>query len=396
MGGSLYLAWNYVRHHRGTTAVLVASITLIAYLPAALEVIVHNAEEHFRSRAASTPLVVGARGSPLELVLASVYFDEPCQSVLRMEQLQQIESQELGQAIPLHTRFEARDCVIVGTTTDYARTRNLRVARGRTWNMLGECVVGARVAAQLDIHIGGKIPVSTSSAFILDNAPLRLNVVGILAATETPDDEAIFVDLKTTWVIEGLGHGHASGAQHGSPEASRYTDITNENVDSFHFHGDQANFPITAIFRRSGHQESRNTASRPISLAGRHSADRASARRYECPAGQGPYGPQLHDRDHCCRVIRYAAYDVAGDCVLNPTPARRNRDYLEIGLLPIHNHFDPWWPDLDHSRHQCRQRHNADSDNRRLRSRARPSFDAVSDPCPKCVLKKTFHLSPDP
>ena len=84
MGGSLYLAWRYVRHQRATTAVLVASITLIAYLPAALEVIVRNAEQHFRARAVSTPLVVGARGSPLELVLASVYFDEPYEDVLRM------------------------------------------------------------------------------------------------------------------------------------------------------------------------------------------------------------------------------------------------------------------------------------------------------------------------
>ncbi len=113
--------------------------------------------------------------------------------------------------------------------------------------MLGECVVGSRVADQLDIHVGSKIPVSTTTAFILDNAPLRLNVVGIFAATETPDDEAIFVDLKTTWIVEGLGHGHAKGARHGSSEAALNTDITKENVNSFHFHGDQAKFPISAI-----------------------------------------------------------------------------------------------------------------------------------------------------
>ncbi len=247
MSGSLYLAWHYIRRHRTTTAILVASITLIAYLPAALEVIVDNAEQHFRSRAASTPLVVGARGSPLELVLASLYFDEPQDDVLRMEQLQRIEKQQLGQAIPLHTRFKARDRAVVGTTHNYAQLRNLQTAQGRMWDMLGECVVGSRVAEQLDIRVGSKIPVSAATAFILDNAPLRLNVVGILAANETADDEAIFVDLKTAWIIEGLGHGHASGAQHGSPEAAVYTDITKENVNSFHFHEDEATFPITAI-----------------------------------------------------------------------------------------------------------------------------------------------------
>jgi putative ABC transport system permease protein len=247
MNDSLFLAWQYVRHHRATTTVLVVSITLIMYLPAALEVIVDNAEQHFRSRAESTPLIVGARGSSLELVLASVYFDEPHEEVLRLEQLRRIEKQELGQAIPLHTRFRARDCAIVGTTTDYAQLRNLHVAQGRMWDMLGECVIGARVAEQLDIRVGSKLPVSTTTAFTLDNAPLRLNVVGIFAATETPDDEAIFVHLETTWIIEGLGHGHVKNAQHGSPEAALYTDITQENVGSFHFHGSRAKFPITAI-----------------------------------------------------------------------------------------------------------------------------------------------------
>ena len=37
--------------------------------------IVNNAEEHFRARASSTPLLVGAKGSQLELVLSSLYFD---------------------------------------------------------------------------------------------------------------------------------------------------------------------------------------------------------------------------------------------------------------------------------------------------------------------------------
>ena len=247
MRDSFYLAWQYLRHHRPTTAVLVASITLIIYLPAALQVIVANAEMHFRSRADSTPLVVGPRGSQLELVLGAVYFDRPCEDVLRLEQLRRIEEQELGQAIPLHARFEARDCQIVGTTEDYLRLRNLRMASGNMWNMVGQCVIGARVADRLNVQVGDKIPVSTTTAFTLDNPPLRLHVVGVFAATETPDDEAIFVDLETTWIIEGLGHGHARGAQHGSPEATVHTDITKENVASFHFHGDRAKFPITAI-----------------------------------------------------------------------------------------------------------------------------------------------------
>lgn len=246
MRDSIYLAWQYLRHHRLTTVVLVASITLILYLPAALQVIVTNAERHFRSRAESTPLVIGPRGSPLELVLATVYFDKPYEQTMRMEQHKRVEEQEVGKAIPLHARFLARDCQVVGTTKEYVTTRGLRTVRGSKWKMLGECIVGARAADRLDLHVSDKIPVSTSTAFILDNPPLRLRVAGVLAPNETPDDEVIFVSLETAWIIEGLGHGHAHGSQHGLPEAELYTDITEQNAASFHFHGSRDKFPITA------------------------------------------------------------------------------------------------------------------------------------------------------
>lgn len=247
MPDSFYLAWQYLRHHCWTTSILVASIALILYLPAALQSIVASAEQHFRSRADSTPLVIGPRGSSLELVLRSVYFDKPSDEVMRYQQLRRVEAQGMATVVPLHTGFTARDRQIVGTTQGYLDARNLRVSAGSSWNMLGECVVGASVAEQLGIQIGDRIPVAKSSAFVLGDAPLRLQVVGLLGTTETPDDEAIFTDLETCWIIEGLGHGHAKTAKHGSPEATSYTDITKENVGSFHFHGDRGKFPISAM-----------------------------------------------------------------------------------------------------------------------------------------------------
>jgi putative ABC transport system permease protein len=166
---------------------------------------------------------------------------------MRFEQVQRVEKQQLADVIPLHTGFAARDCLVVGTTKRYVDVRRLQVSQGRTWNMLGECVIGAKVAQRLDIQVGARIPVSGSPTFVLREAPLRLSVVGVFATTETPDDEAIFTSLDTSWIIEGLGHGHAKDAQHGSPEAKPYTDITEENVNSFHFHGSRGRFPITAM-----------------------------------------------------------------------------------------------------------------------------------------------------
>ena len=246
MRDSLFLAWQYLRHYRLTTAALVAAMTLIIYLPAALQVIVLSAEQHFRSRSSSTPLLVGPRGSALELVLASLYFDKPCDDVMRFAELRRIEAQQFAEVIPLHVRFTARDSMIVGTSIRYLESRKLQLAHGRKWDLLGECVIGAGVAKRNGLEVGDRLPVAKSSALVLDDPPLRLHVVGVLATAETPDDEAIFVDIETTWIIEGLGHGHAARAPHGSPDAQLFTDITSENVESFHFHGDRDEFPLSA------------------------------------------------------------------------------------------------------------------------------------------------------
>jgi len=74
MSGALFLGWRYLVFHQLKTAILVASITLMLFLPAATRVLVNDSAAALTSRADQTPLVVGASGSPLELVLSSLYF----------------------------------------------------------------------------------------------------------------------------------------------------------------------------------------------------------------------------------------------------------------------------------------------------------------------------------
>ncbi len=84
----------------------------------------------------------------------------------------------------------------------------------------------------------------------------------MLGFSDSADDDAIFVDLKTAWIIEGLGHGHQDLSR---PEAAggvlsregntvvanasvvQYNEVTEENIDSFHFHGDLSDNPISAV-----------------------------------------------------------------------------------------------------------------------------------------------------
>ncbi len=90
---------------------------------------------------------------------------------------------------------------------------------------------------------------------------MKMTVVGVLAPSGSPDDSAIFVDLKTAWIIEGLGHGHEDAEKLGDSQklaagegdqtirlnasVVEYNEITPENVDRFHFHGESSDGPVT-------------------------------------------------------------------------------------------------------------------------------------------------------
>ena len=74
MRGSPLLIARRLAHEWPQTAILVACLAVAVLLPLAGRLLLDRYGEALRSRAASTPLVVGAAGSPIELVLASLYF----------------------------------------------------------------------------------------------------------------------------------------------------------------------------------------------------------------------------------------------------------------------------------------------------------------------------------
>jgi putative ABC transport system permease protein len=259
----LYLAWRYLAYHKVKTIVLVLAVAIIVFLPVGLDIIVSQSAEELTARAQATPLLVGAKGSPLELVLNSLYFESDTPPPMPFAEADRVEQSGLARAIPLYTRFQAAKNPIVGTILEYFEFRDLHLAEGRLMAMMGECVLGVKAAEAAGVEPGGHILSSPESVFDLAGVyPLKMKVVGILESSGTPDDFAVFVDVKTTWVIEGLAHGHqdlsrpeaAAGVLRkegnkviGNASVVQYNEITSDNVASFHFHGDPATFPITSV-----------------------------------------------------------------------------------------------------------------------------------------------------
>lgn len=262
MTGVLYMSWRYMLHHRLKTAVLVLSIAIVLYIPLGLRVLVGQGQRQLNARAEHTPLVLGARGSPVELTLSTIYFRAEALPEIAHHDALEVRDRNRGTVVPVYVRFRSELTPIVATTLDYFDARQLRIADGGQMTRLGDCIVGADVARQRRLAPGDHVISSPEDPFDLAGAyPLRMRVTGVIAPTDGPDDRAVFCDLATGWVIAGLAHGHddladpAAAAQVldrddetivANASVRQFNEITDDNVDSFHFHGSTDDFPITA------------------------------------------------------------------------------------------------------------------------------------------------------
>lgn len=260
---SLYLAYKYIRFHKTRSMVLIFSIGIIIYLPNGLKKLISESEIQMVKRAKATPLIIGAKGSSTDLVINTLYFQQEKTENISMEVMAAVNATGFGYAIPIMSIFTARNFSIVATDRDYFNFRKLNLSSGRWISFVGECVIGSTVADKLNIGVGDSLVSSPENFFDLAGVyPLKMNVVGVLSPTDSPDDQAVFVDIKTNWVIMGLGHGHEDLAKNYDPtivierdssvvkagaKLYLYNTISGENMDSFHFHGDMDAYPIGSL-----------------------------------------------------------------------------------------------------------------------------------------------------
>lgn len=261
MRDSIYLAWRYLRHHRTKTLLLVLSLSVFLGLPLLMRAMSHATQTSLLSRAEATPLLLGKKGSSLDLVVEALYFQLKGTEPITDADVDSIDATGLALGIPIRTGLMARGFALVGTSLDYFPFRELRIEDGRGLAVMGECILGAAAAGALGLGPGDALLTSPSTLFDLAGVyPLKLHVVGVLEPSYGPDDEAVFVDVRTAWVAEGLGHGHQDlgsagpdvvfkrkeGTVTANAKLVQYNEITESNVDSFHFHGDPSSYPVSA------------------------------------------------------------------------------------------------------------------------------------------------------
>jgi len=273
MTGIPYLTWRYLQHRPLKSMLLTLAVALMIFLPLGVRTFVSESTRVLQNRAVTTPLLIGPKGSAIDLTLASLYFLPQQLEPLKYLTYKQTCALRQGTVIPLHTRFTAGDSPLVGTSLGYFEQRDLKVSQGRLFTRLGDCVLGADIAAERGLKVGDHVISSPENVFDLAGVyPLKMRVTGILDTAHSPDDRAVFTDLKTAWIIEGIAHGHEDLA---TPEAAdavletdgdnitanaslrEFTEVTDENIAYFHFHGNENDYPITSLLVFPASEKSR-------------------------------------------------------------------------------------------------------------------------------------------
>lgn len=259
MRDMLRFAVSTLTYYWRRSLLLTLCVALAVFVPLTPFMLVRRAAGTLEQRAASTPLLLAAKGSKTDVVLSALYFDGRMHPVMTMSEVMAIDRSR-GNAIPLHMRFSTSGTAIVGTTKEYYKLRDLRLEDGTLGQRIGDCVVGAGAARRLQVSPGDFVTTDPKTIFNLAaDYPLRIRVTGVLDATGSVDDDVVFVSMDTAWIMEGIGHGHFQpplgidpavvsdkANRGGDPNEKLYLEVTDENIGSFHFHGRRSDYPVTA------------------------------------------------------------------------------------------------------------------------------------------------------
>jgi putative ABC transport system permease protein len=168
-------------------------------------------EERLQRDAKPVDLVVGAKGSPLQLILSAVLqVDVPTGNINYGEAKRIAAHPMVAAAIPVSLGDSFRGYRIVGTDPAYLDLYGARLASGRKFGKEMEAVLGAEVARRTGLAAGGRFAGAhglASGGGTHSDHPYE--AVGVLAPTGTVIDRLVVTSLASVWEVHEEHHGGA-------------------------------------------------------------------------------------------------------------------------------------------------------------------------------------------
>ena len=176
-------------------------------------------------------IVVGAKGSPLQLVLSTIYHIDIPTGNISYKSAQEISKNPLiEKAIPIALGDNWKGHRIVGTSLDYIKHFNAQIQKGKLWENDFEMVAGANINVKLNDNIVGAHGI-TGDGGVHDEQNYK--IVGILKSTNSVLDRLLFTSVNSVLEIHGLDHldHHEEEEHHDHHEEEEHHDHHKEEDD---------------------------------------------------------------------------------------------------------------------------------------------------------------------
>jgi len=236
------IALKSARFRRTSIVLTVIAIAISATLLLGVDKIRKESRASFFNTVSQTDLIVGARSSPTNLLLYSVFRIGNATNNVSWDTYEAIaERDEVAWTIPISLGDSHRGFRVMGTSTDYfdfyryGNKQSLTLDSGERFNEVYDTVLGADVARDLGYEVGDEIIIShgLASADFAGHDDKPFTVVGVLDRTGTPVDRTVHVSLAG---IEAIHVDWVDGSRSGVPldaEQALQFDLTPTSITAF-------------------------------------------------------------------------------------------------------------------------------------------------------------------
>lgn len=212
------LVWSYLRAKPLNTALNTLLLALGIAVVTVLILFGNQLRQRVDANVRGIDLVVGAKGSPLQLILCSIFhIDFPTGNIKLHEADQLARHRLVKQAIPLALGDSYQGYRVVGTTAAYTTLYGAELATGRWWQKDLELVAGANVAAFANVRVGDLL---MSQHGLGDGGHAhdahKILCTGILKKTNSVLDNLLFTNIGTVWAVH---EPHETHDEHHLPDS---------------------------------------------------------------------------------------------------------------------------------------------------------------------------------
>ena len=210
---TIRLAWAYLAARPLLTLLNAAMLAIGVATLVLLLLFTSQAEERLARDASPVDLVVGAKGSPLQLILSAVLHADVPTGNIRLADARKVAADPMvASSTPISLGDTFRGHRIVGTDATYLALYGAKVAQGRVFERGMEAVVGAEVARRTGVGMGAQL--AGTHGLGASGTPHQghaYRVVGVLAPTGTVIDRLVVTPLESVWEIHE--EHHEAGAE---------------------------------------------------------------------------------------------------------------------------------------------------------------------------------------